>query len=370
MMRLLGWTLSILTLAILLLCVLPGQWEVAAGPEDFEIKAIKYGEYTTLFEDIWDVDSATDFYVIFNFEPDPSTINFTIFSEWEREEHNQDGYLPGEQTYYPNNRTLHFKPSHRMFYQRLQNIPEYIITITKDLRTKSGEMVLEKDFNLTIKIQELNSDGDDVVDVRDPFPFDPTQWVDSDGDGYGDNQTGNNPDRFTSDITQWMDRDGDGYGDNASGNNADLYPDDPDEWFDTDLDGIGNNEDEDDDQDGYPDEVEVELHTDPLNPGSTPPDTDGDHIPDAKDSDIDGDGYSNKEEKDAGTDPYDPDDHPSPILMILIIVAIVIVLLMVAIPIGWIIYQKHDSDLVEEDDKTKLRGGRTRRSPPPRRGRV
>ena len=107
-------------------------------------------------------------------------------------------------------------------------------------------------------------DGD-----ADAFPDDPTQWRDSDGDGYGDNTSGNNPDEcpgeygtssfdrvgcpdadndgwsnagdpFPTDGTQWEDRDGDNYGDNPDGNNADYFPDDPSQWADTDGDGYGD----------------------------------------------------------------------------------------------------------------------------------
>ena len=38
-----------------------------------------------------------------------------------------------------------------------------------------------------------------------------------------------------------MDRDGDGWGDNPSGNNADAFPDDYSQQQDTDGDGYGNN---------------------------------------------------------------------------------------------------------------------------------
>ncbi len=107
----------------------------------------------------------------------------------------------------------------------------------------------------------------------DAFPDDPTQWHDSDGDGFGDNQSGNNPDDcvyetgtswidlvgcpdrdndgyanrptgadyFPDDATQWSDSDGDGYGDNASGNNPDYFPADGSQWKDTDGDGCGDN---------------------------------------------------------------------------------------------------------------------------------
>ena len=88
----------------------------------------------------------------------------------------------------------------------------------------------------------------------DAFPLDATQWNDTDGDGYGDELTGNNadqcpnehglsfedflgcyddgdgwrdlfePESLRGDATQWEDYDLDGYGDNSSGTNPDLCP--------------------------------------------------------------------------------------------------------------------------------------------------
>jgi len=91
----------------------------------------------------------------------------------------------------------------------------------------------------------------------DAFPLDPTQWNDTDGDGYGDEPGGSTPDAcpeeagtslasllynidrfgcpdddgdgwvdepFPQDPTQYIDEDQDGYGDNASGNAPDLCP--------------------------------------------------------------------------------------------------------------------------------------------------
>ncbi|MBI32128.1 MAG: hypothetical protein CMB72_06110 [Euryarchaeota archaeon] len=89
--------------------------------------------------------------------------------------------------------------------------------------------------------------------LADAFPEDPSQWRDLDGDGYGDEPIGTNPDRcketpgtstedrygctdtdgdgwsdlgdrFPMDVTQWFDADGDGYGDNAWGNMPDSCP--------------------------------------------------------------------------------------------------------------------------------------------------
>src|SRR3569832_1702689 len=46
----------------------------------------------------------------------------------------------------------------------------------------------------------------------------------------------------------------------------DAFPDDPTEWLDSDGDGIGNNRDLDDDGDGLPDSYELANGLDPLNP--------------------------------------------------------------------------------------------------------
>ena len=73
-----------------------------------------------------------------------------------------------------------------------------------------------------------------------PFPQS-GQWLDSDGDGFGDNPMDANADKFPNDETQWSDVDGDGYGDNPTGNMSDAFPLDPTQWLDTDGDGYGDN---------------------------------------------------------------------------------------------------------------------------------
>ena len=91
-----------------------------------------------------------------------------------------------------------------------------------------------------------DSDGDGVADGEDPFPTDPTQSVDADGDGYGDNMSGSRADLFLGDATDWFDFDGDGIGDNAD-------PDDDNDNL-TDIDELENNTnplDSDTDDDGF-----------------------------------------------------------------------------------------------------------------------
>ncbi|MBT7938074.1 MAG: hypothetical protein HN696_02810, partial [Euryarchaeota archaeon] len=108
-----------------------------------------------------------------------------------------------------------------------------------------------------------DADGDGWSDDGDDLPAELTQWKDRDGDGYGDSETGNNPDAFPSDGTQWNDTDGDGHGDNPYGSEGDWFPHDSDRWQDTDRDGIADEDDEfindatqwnDTDGDGYGDE--------------------------------------------------------------------------------------------------------------------
>jgi|GEM_PF-155861 len=86
-------------------------------------------------------------------------------------------------------------------------------------------------------------------------------------------------------MTSLGDSDGDGYPDGS-----DAFPNDPNEWLDTDSDGIGNNADPDDDNDGMPDDWEIQYGLDPLD------DSDAS-------GDLDGDGYTNLEEYNLGRHP-------------------------------------------------------------------
>lgn len=144
--------------------------------------------------------------------------------------------------------------------------------------------------NSTLDLQGCpDTDGDGYPDLTDALPNNPTQWRDLDGDGYGDNLTGTNPDAFRFDPTQHQDSDNDGYGDNSGGTKGDACPSTPgnstqDRYgcLDTDGDGVS------DLNDGFP------------NDPTKWEDTDGDGYEDSEDAfpldqtqwnDTDGDGF-------------------------------------------------------------------------------
>ncbi len=154
-------------------------------------------------------------------------------------------------------------------------------------------------------------DGDDDgwSDGNDPFPYDGTQWEDSDGDGYGDNADGEMSDDCPSRSGQSTqggvlgceDWDSDGWADHM-----DPYPQNGSMWSDEDGDGFA-------DQQGtnISDNCPVEWGNSTLFRRGCP-DMDGDGVPDNLDWDVDGDGYSNTDEmrSDPISDPYDASDTP------------------------------------------------------------
>jgi hypothetical protein len=185
-----------------------------------------------------------------------------------------------------------------------------------------------------------DSDLDGVSDTLDNFPYDATQWQDSDEDGLGDNTSGNNPDPYPNDSdndgilnpldffptnpSQWNDSDGDGYGDNwadwklnssrkdgwpgmflPNATQTDAFPTDSEQWSDADADGWGD--------------VPGSKASDdcPSQPGNSTrtmsgcPDMDGDGIPDILDPDADGDGIYNTWEYQLDTDPFNAEEAPS-----------------------------------------------------------
>ncbi|RJU86348.1 MAG: hypothetical protein DWC02_04555 [Candidatus Poseidoniales archaeon] len=101
------------------------------------------------------------------------------------------------------------------------------------------------DINPTFgcSISEIDTDNDLVFDDQDDFPYDSTQWADSDGDGYGDNSDGNNGDdcpnaagKSFNDKLGCYDFDKDGWS-----SDGDFNDNDPTQWNDTDGDGYGDN---------------------------------------------------------------------------------------------------------------------------------
>ena len=80
----------------------------------------------------------------------------------------------------------------------------------------------------------------------DAFPLEPTQWQDSDYDGWGDNQSFGAQliDDFPDNPTQWRDTDKDGWGDNQTygASQVDDFPLVPSQYLDTDNDGYGDNQ--------------------------------------------------------------------------------------------------------------------------------
>ncbi|HIF49908.1 MAG TPA: VCBS repeat-containing protein, partial [Cytophagales bacterium] len=79
-------------------------------------------------------------------------------------------------------------------------------------------------------------------------------------------------------------------------NSADVFPSDGEEWVDTDGDGIGDNRDPDRDNDGFSNDVEQTAGSDDLDPESKPRDLDKDGIVDVLDDDMDGDSYLNEDD--------------------------------------------------------------------------
>ena len=95
-------------------------------------------------------------------------------------------------------------------------------------------------------------DGDGVADAEDAFFQDETQWNDGDGDGFGDNPSGTNPDdcplfngNSSKDRVGCIDTDGDGYSNPQPTwtveMGADAFVDNPNQWSDIDGDGFGDN---------------------------------------------------------------------------------------------------------------------------------
>jgi hypothetical protein len=169
--------------------------------------------------------------------------------------------------------------------------------------TISSSVYVEQDtdYDGITNENDIDDDGDGIIDQEDAFPLDKNEQRDTDGDGIGDNSDDDDdgdgvPDEFddlplnpnetidtdkdgTGNISD-KDDDNDGLDDNeevkigtdtlkvdtdedGESDKTDPFPLDPREWRDTDHDLIGNNQDTDDDNDGLPDETD-EF---PLNKG-------------------------------------------------------------------------------------------------------
>jgi ELWxxDGT repeat protein len=111
-----------------------------------------------------------------------------------------------------------------------------------------------------------DTDGDGYLDANDAFPLDSTEWIDTDGDGIGNNADTDDDDDGALDVD-------------------DHFPLDQSEDKDADGDGIGNNADTDDDDDGWSDTDETSCGTLPQDSDSVPVDADGNGICDALDTD-------------------------------------------------------------------------------------
>jgi len=96
-------------------------------------------------------------------------------------------------------------------------------------------------------LEDSDDDNDGFPDTVDHLPLDPTEWLDSDGDGIGDNADTDDDNDGILDSEELelgldplvADYDNDGYNDSV-----DAFPKNPDEWQDTDGDGTGDNSDD------------------------------------------------------------------------------------------------------------------------------
>jgi hypothetical protein len=175
------------------------------------------------------------------------------------------------------------------YYFDVNTLPLQIGENTINLRAVTVDGAIEK--SIRIHYTKPDRDNDGHPDDEDAFPDDANEWVDSDGDGIGNNSD--------------PDRDGDGIS-NDYETQAGTDPENPsDKPVDTDQDGIPDAFDSDRDGDGH--NNDRDLFPDDKNEWA---DLDGDGIGDNADTDRDGDGFSNEVEQQKGSDPSDADDYP------------------------------------------------------------
>ncbi|WP_237156663.1 thrombospondin type 3 repeat-containing protein [Photobacterium leiognathi] len=157
--------------------------------------------------------------------------------------------------------------------QELENkLSEHVETIKQVV---NGQLIIKDENGKAVIVPNADKDDDGIIDAKDAFPEDASEWFDTDSDGIGNNKD--------------TDDDGDGVADAD-----DVFPLDSTESVDTDGDNIGNNKDTDDDGDGIAD-VDDAFPTNKLESA----DTDGDGVGDNADVfpednsetvDTDGDG--------------------------------------------------------------------------------
>jgi len=192
---------------------------------------------------------------------------------------------------------------------------------------------LQQSDTLGQKTTYFTDDDSDGYDADDQCPSvtgnsteDRIGCIDSDGDGYSDADENWNmsdgADAFPQNSAAWSDLDGDGYTDQP---NLEITDDCPSRYgksrlvlwgcADMDLDWIPDVIDTDIDGDGISNELEIASSSalfqyNPFDPNSVPLDSDYDLIPDAVDSDDDNDGWPDLLEQDRGTDPLDTKSTP------------------------------------------------------------
>jgi hypothetical protein len=229
-----------------------------------------------------------------------------------------------------------FAPQSLTFTPQNWNVPQKVSINTNDNGSADGDITVTletgipnstdpnysgltasdlPDITFTLKDNEADTDGDGFQDAVDVFPNDPNEYIDTDGDGIGNNADTDDDGDGQSDeleITNGTDplvanpapgdSDGDGLpdiidpDDDNDGviDSLDVFPLDANESSDNDGDGLGDNADTDDDNDGYSDTNETAAGSDPLDPSSIPEDSDNDKLPDSLEPGL-------------GTDPSNPD---------------------------------------------------------------
>ena len=110
----------------------------------------------------------------------------------------------------------------------------------------SQSVPLDTDLDLECDIIDTDDDNDGVVDIKDWNSLDANEWIDTDGDGIGNNADTDDDGDGMSDSDEILamtnpllaDSDNDGVGDYS-----DMFPLDPLENYDSDGDGVGDNSD-------------------------------------------------------------------------------------------------------------------------------